>query len=147
MPNGEFNQFKQFCESWLDILNRSAAIFGSVNPCEPPTEAARQIRSAVFKSMAEQVDKFMRSETFLQGMKQSLDTALEFQKQCQSVLTEVRHSTQGVATADVNATMMMLRQIESRLIDRLDDLDANVRQLSQRLDQMEAGKDKAGSPT
>jgi hypothetical protein len=95
--------------------------------------------------MSEQVEQFMRSETFLQGMKQSLDTALEFQKQYQTALTEFRHSTQGVATADVNATMMLLRQIESRLIDRLDDLDTSVRQLSQRLDRMEAQERKAES--
>jgi hypothetical protein len=145
MSNGDFDRLKEFCASWLDMLNRSAAIFGSVKPGEPPTEAARQLRGAVFKSMSEQVEQFMRSETFLQGLKQSLDAALEFQKQYQSVLTEFRHSTQGVATADVNATMMLVRQIESRLIDRLDDIESSLRQISQRLDRMECPEQKAGS--
>ena len=126
MSNGDFDQMRQFGQMWLEMLSRSGSLFGQVKLGDPPPEAAKQIRGAVFKSMADQAEQFMRSETFLQGMKQSIDAALNFQKQYQTTLTEFRHSTEGVASADIDATMMMLRQMESRVLDRLEDLDATA---------------------
>jgi len=112
MSNGDFDQLRQFGQLWLEMLSRSESLFGQVKPGEPPPEAARQFRGALFKTMADQVEQFMRSETFLQAMKQSLDAALNFQKQYQTMLTEFRHSTEGVASTDIEAGMMMFRKME-----------------------------------
>lgn len=145
MPNGEFDQMKQFGQLWLDMLSRSGSMFDQMKPGEPPTEAARQVRGAVFKSMADQTEQFMRSEAFLQGMKQSLDAALTFQKQYQTMFTEFRHSTEGVASADIDAVMVMLRQMESRVLDRLEDLETHLNGISERLDRLETSAQPSGS--
>lgn len=145
MPNGDFDQLRQFGQLWLDVLGRSSSLFGQMKSGEPPPEAARQFRGAVFKSMADQADQFMRSETFLQAMKQSLDAALNFQKQYQRMLTEYRHSTEGVASADIDATMVMLRQFESRVLDRLEDMGTQLRGIVERLDRLEMDAEGSGS--
>jgi predicted acylesterase/phospholipase RssA len=145
MSNGDFDPMRQFGQIWLEMLSKSGSLFGQLKPGEPPPEAARQFRGAVFKSMADQADQFMRSETFLQSMKQSLDAALNFQKQYQTMLTEFRHSTEGVAASDVDAAMIMLRQMESRVLDRLEDLDARLKGIADRLDQLESTPQTSGS--
>jgi len=129
MPNGEFDQFKQMSEVWLDMLARMGPLFAQTKIGEPPPEMAKQFRSAVFKSMADQVDEFMRSETFLQGMKEAMDNGLKFHKQYQNALGEFRHATEGVAISDVDALMRMLHQMETRILDRLEDLQERVQHL------------------
>jgi hypothetical protein len=145
MSNGDFDQLKQFGQLWLEMLSRSGSLFGQMKPGEPPPEAARQFRGAVFKSMADQADQFMRSETFLQAMKQSLDAALNFQKQYQTMLAEFRHSTEGVASTDIDAAMMLLRQMESRVLDRLENLDTRLRGIAERLDRLETDAETSGT--
>jgi len=145
MSNGDFDQMKQFGQLWLEMLSRSGSLFGQMKPGEPPPEAARQFRGAVFKSMADQADQFMRSETFLQAMKQSLDAALNFQKQYQTMLAEFRHSTEGVASTDIDAAMMLLRQMESRVLDRLENLDTRLRGIAERLDRLETDAETSGT--
>jgi hypothetical protein len=145
MSNGDFDQMKQFGQLWLEMLSRSGSLFAQVKPGEAPPEAARQLRGAVFKSMADQADQFMRSEPFLQGMKQSLDAALTFHKQYQGMFTELRHSTEGVASTDIDAAMAFLRQMESRVLDRLEDLDNQIKGVAERLDRLESGAETSGS--
>lgn len=145
MSNGDFDQMRQFGQMWLEMLSKSGSLFGQLKPGEPPPEAARQLRGAVFKSMADQAEQFMRSETFLQGMKQSLDAALNFQKQYQATMTEFRHSTEGVASADIEAAMMLIRQMESRVLDRLEDVNAQIKGIGERLDRLELDTEKSGS--
>ncbi|MGD0768782.1 MAG: hypothetical protein ABSB42_11410 [Tepidisphaeraceae bacterium] len=145
MSNGDFDQMKQFGQLWLEMLSRSGSLFGQMKPGEPPPEAARQFRGAVFKSMADQADQFMRSETFLQAMKQSLDAALNFQKQYQTMLTEFRHSTEGVASTDIDAAMTLLRQMESRVLDRLENLDTQLQGIAERLDRLETDAETSGT--
>jgi len=145
MSNGDFDPIKQFGQLWLEMLSRSGSLLDQVKPGTLPTEAARQVRGAVFKCMADQAEQFMRSETFLQAMKQSMDAALNYQKQTQSMFTELRHYTEGVASADVDAAMMLLRQIESRVLDRLEDLEVQIQAIAERMDRMEMGTEKTGS--
>ncbi|MGA2442697.1 MAG: hypothetical protein ABSH08_17220 [Tepidisphaeraceae bacterium] len=145
MANGDFDQLKQFGQLWLELLSRSGSLFGQLKPGEPPPEAARQFRATVFKSMADQADQFMRSETFLQAMKQSLDAALNFQKQYQNLLAEFRHSTEGVASTDIDAAMTLLRQMEARVLDRLENLDTKLGEIAERLDRLETDAEKSGT--
>jgi hypothetical protein len=145
MPNGEFDPMNQFGQLWLQMLQHSGSMFGNIKPGDAPPEAAKQLRGAMFKSMAEQADQFMRSETFLKGMKESLDAALNFQKQYQSMMTEMRHSTQGVASSDIDGAMVMLRQMETRVLDRLEDLDGRLRQINERLDRLQMESQTSGS--
>jgi len=134
MTNGEFDEMKKFSQVWLDMLGRMGTLFGRITVGDPPPEGARQLRGADFKAMAHQVEEFMRSETFLLGMKEALESGLKFQKQYQTALAEFRHATEGVAATDVDALMRMLHQLESRVLDRLEDMEQRIEDLRQKLE-------------
>jgi len=122
-------QLRQTSQLWLDMLSKIAAAFTSVQPCTAPSEAARQYRGAIFQAIAEQLDQFMRSDAFLEAMKQSLDRSIQFQKQSQELLTQMHHATQSVAVQDVAAVLSLMRQIEQRMLDRFDDLGSRLDRL------------------
>ena len=112
-------------------------------PGEPPLEIASKFRDAFFNTVSEQVDEFMRSEAYLKAMKQMLDTGLKFQKQYQNAMDEFRHSTGGVAGTDVDAIMRMLHRLETRILDRLEDMESRLGELKGRMDS--SGNPMAGS--
>jgi hypothetical protein len=141
--NWDFQQAQQMGQLWLDMCSRMGSMINSVQPGAPPTEAARQLRGAAFKNMAEQAEQFMRSEQFLDAMKQCLDRTLETQKQYQAFMTNLRHATEGVAAQDVQAVMVLMRQMESRVLDRLDDVTHQLDRLSDRLDRVDGGGGEA----
>ncbi|HUB25702.1 MAG TPA: hypothetical protein VL992_09770 [Tepidisphaeraceae bacterium] len=130
MKNRDFEPMRQAADLWLETLARMGSTFASVPPGSPPPEAARQLRGAMMNAMSEQAEQFMRSDVFLQWMKQSLDRAIDFQKQSRQLLTQMRHGTEGVAVQDMTAIMSLLHQMEDRMLDRLDDL-------TDRLDRLE----------
>ena len=135
MPNNwDFEQAQQMGQFWFDMISKMGSSFTSTGPGAPPPEAARQIRGTVFKAMAEQLDQYMRSETFLQGMKSTLDQTMDFQEKFKTTLTQMRHATEGVAEQDIAAIMTNLRQFESRVLDRLEDLQTQMTTITQRLD-------------
>ena len=133
-------QMRQMTQLWLDMASKLGGTFANVQPGSPPPDAARQMRGAIFQAMSEQLDQFMRSEAFLEGMKESLNRTIQFQKQTQDVFTRMHHATQGVAVQDISAAMSMLRQMEDRLLDRLDELNGRL----QKLEEAHAGSNGRG---
>jgi len=129
MDQNDFKQAGEMWRLWLETLSRLGGSFASAQPGSPPPEAARQVRGAVLNAVSEQVDQFLRSETFLQWMKEWLDRTIAFQKQTHEIMTQMHHATEGVAVQDVTAIMGVLRQMEDRLLDRLDDLNRRVERL------------------
>jgi extradiol dioxygenase family protein len=136
--NFDYNQANQVAQFWLDLMSRMGSMAASVRPGAAPPEATRQMRSAWMSAMAEQVEQFMRSEQFLTGMKQAMDSSLDMHKQYQALLTTLRHQFQGVATQDVDAIMVMLRHMETRVLEKLDGLEARLERLAGRLDEIDA---------
>jgi hypothetical protein len=130
MPEGDFEQMREMYQSWMEMLTRMSGLCAQVKVGDPPTEAARQFRGAFFKTMSDQVEEFLRSEAFLQSIKKSLDSGLKFQKQYQDAMAGFRHATAGVAASDVDAILRTLHQLETRILDRLEDLEARVEKLS-----------------
>jgi hypothetical protein len=145
--NWDFEQAQQMGQFWLEMISKMGSTFNGAKPGAPPPEAARQIRGAVFKAMTEQIDQFMRSDVFLQGMKSSLDQTMDFQNQYKTAMTQFRHATEGVAAQDITAVIAHLRQFESRVLDRLEDLQSQMTAISQRLDSRDGGgADKRPAP-
>ena len=134
MSNGDFEQFRQLCEVWLDMAGKMGGLFNQPKIGQPPTEAGRQLRGAVFKTMSEQVEDYLKSETFLEGMKAAMDSGLKFQKQYQGALAEFRHATEGVAATDVDAMIRAVHQVETRILDRLDNIERRLEEMQQRVD-------------
>lgn len=128
--NPVFEQAQRFTEMWTDFATKMATTGLSVEPDAPPPDATRQVRGAIFRAMSEWADQFLRSPEFLQMVKQGFDRSMDFRQQMNDMLTTVQHNFQGVARQDVDNLLMAVHHLETRLLDR-------VEQLSSRLDEIE----------
>lgn len=121
-----FDTMSGFARMWSDFAMKMMTSGMAANPGSPPPEAARQMRSAVFKAMSEQCEQFMRSPAFLDSMKQSLGAAVELRTQLNDFLNQVHHEMQSVARDDVDTIMLTIRHFESRVLDRLEQLEQRI---------------------
>jgi hypothetical protein len=135
-------QAAAFQKMWTDSVSKMMQAAFTVTPNSPPPEVLRQIRSGIFQALAGSWDEFMRSPQFLQGMKQWMETAINFRKISNDFMSKVRNEMQAPSRDDVDTLMVNIRHIEKRLLDRIDELSKQVDQLSQQLH-----SPKNGGPT
>jgi hypothetical protein len=142
--NPQLEQVQQMGNLWLETMTKLMSAAVATDATQPPPDAARQLRDASLGAMGEQVDKYMRSPQFLDVMKRSLDAQISFRKQMNQFLTDAHHSVQGVAKADVEALSDSFRQMERRVLDRIETLCERVEKLSERLHALDADKARGG---
>src|SRR3954453_18065235 len=106
----------------------------SGDPAAGPPEAARRVRGAVFQALGESADQYMRSPQFLAMTKQSLDGAIALRKQWTEFFPQFLHAGEAVARRDVGDVMQSLRQVESRVVDRLEDVCGQLDEVGEKLD-------------
>ncbi|HEY2587780.1 MAG TPA: hypothetical protein VGI81_18690 [Tepidisphaeraceae bacterium] len=123
-----------FTRMWAEMATQMMAASMSFNPTSPPPEASRQVRGAMFDSMARQLDEFMRSPQFLQLTKQWTDWIINSRIQLNDWLTGLRHDTQGTAREDIDNVMVSISHLETRMLDRMEMLAARLDAISTRLD-------------
>ena len=138
-----FDQSKRFLELWTDMATKMASAGLAADPDAAPTDAARQVRSAVFQAMTQQADQFMRSPQFLEFVKQSLDSSSQGREQLNDFFTRLHHEIQGVARQDIDNVLAGVHQLETRVIDRLEEVTNRLDELKRRLDALENGKTRA----
>lgn len=124
--NRMFESADAFTRMWGDFAMKMMTAGMSAQPGSAPPDAARQMRSAMFKAMGDQCEEFMRSPAFLEMMKQSMDASVSLRTQLNEFLTRMHHETQGVARDDVDTIMLTIRHFESRVLDRLEDLERRM---------------------
>lgn len=134
-----------FTRFWADTMSRMMACGAIPQPAATPTEEGlKQMRQAFFDAWASHCEEMMRSEQFLQMMRRSMDNALAFREQLNEFMTRALHENQMPARSDTDSILLVLRSLEERVLDRIE-------QLSRRVSNIEArdGRDVAptGSPT
>jgi len=127
-------QAAAFQRMWVDSTSKILQAAFTITPNSPPPEVLRQIRSGIFQALADSWDEFMRSPQFVEGMKQWMESAINFRKLSNDFMSKVRNEMQAPSRDDVDTLMVNINHIEKRLLDRLDELSAQVRQLNQRLE-------------
>lgn len=127
-----------YSKMWMDFTTRVMTAGMSFDPSSPSLENATHVRKAVLGAVSEYFDTLMRSPQFLDMMKQSMDNAMAFRQQMNECMTAVRHDTQGSAQEDTDSLMVTMRQMGSRLFDRLDQLESRLDAISKRLDSLHA---------
>ena len=100
-----------------------------VSPPAPNSETMEHIRRVFFDMMASQADQFMRSEAFLASMKQATDNAVAWQKTMNEAMQRGLAAVQVPSRADAEHLVALVRGMEERLVDRLDELQSRVRQV------------------
>jgi uncharacterized protein (DUF2267 family) len=126
-------QAAAFQKIWADSMTKMMQAAFSMTPNSAPPEVLRQIRSGLFQALAQSWDEFMRSPQFLEGMKQWMDSAINFRKVTNDFMARVRNELQAPSREDIDAVMLGVRHMEKRLLDQIEDLAHQVSVLNQRL--------------
>jgi hypothetical protein len=136
--NPGLEQVQQLTTTWLDFATRMTAAGLSFQPDQSPPDAARHVRDVTLDALGREADKYMRSPQFLQAIKQTLDTSIAARKQLNTFLAQAHHSVQGVAKQDMDALSLSVRQMQTRVLDRLEQLIERMDEVSRRLEAMES---------
>ena len=116
---------------WLDSISKllnTAFTFGGESP---PPEILREIRSGVFAALARSWEEFMRSPQFLDSMKQWMDNAVAFRKMSNDFMATARNEMQATSRDDIDTIMLAVRHMEKRVLDRLDQISAQIAGMEQ----------------
>ncbi len=132
--NGTPDPNDLFTKMWSEFAAKMASAGVTFSPEAPPPEASRQVRDAMLDAMGKYCDQYMRSPQFLEGMKQSLDTAVGFRKQLNDFLTRSWHDMQMTAREDIDELVLAVHKLHRQLGDRMDELSSRVEELNARLD-------------
>jgi hypothetical protein len=151
MDNNEFDktaeQAAAFQKIWMESMSKLMQTAFTFTPNSPPPEVLRQIRGGIFQALAQSWEEFMRSPQFLEGMKQWMESAINFRKMTNDFMAKVRNEMQAPSRDDIDTIMLSVRHMEKRLLDRVDELSEQVAQLNQRVGSPGRGAaPKAGRP-
>jgi hypothetical protein len=132
-PNVETSAFAKL---WAEAFARLAQTAFTFSPDAVSPETLRQVRSGIFQALAQSWDEFLRSPQFMEGMKQMMDNAIAFRKLSSNLLQKTRQELGSVGADDIDALVVLVTQVESRLTQRLDEVAAQLLNLNRRLDQL-----------
>ena len=123
-------QAADFQKIWMQSMSRLMQTAFTFTPDAAPPEVVRQIRAGIFQALAQSWEEFMRSPQFLDGMKQWMENAIAFRKMTNDFMAKVRNEVQAPSREDIDTIMLSVRHMEKRLLDRVEELSAQVRALN-----------------
>src|SRR6516162_11769540 len=126
-------QAAAFQKIWMESMSKLMQTAFTITPNSPPPEILRQIRSGIFQALAQSWEEFMRSPQFLEGMKQWMESAINFRKMTNDFMAKIRNEMQAPSRDDIDTVMLSVRHMEKRLLDRVEELSTQVAQLNQQL--------------
>jgi hypothetical protein len=141
--NHTTEQWAAFQKIWGETFSKLMQLGFTFSPDSAPPEFIRQMRSGIFQALAQSWDHFLRSPQFLEGMKHWMDNALAFRKMSADFFNKVRHETQTTSREDIDSVMLAVRHMETRVLDRVEELAAQVEEVSKRLNSAERGATSA----
>lgn len=136
-----------FQKMWTETCTRMMQAGFSHGPETAPPEFLRHIRAGIFQALSQSWDEFLRSPQFMEGTKQWMEQALAFRKMTNDFLTKARHETQTTAREDIDTVMLAMRHMETRILDRVDEMADQVHAMGRRIDEMAGIKPAAPGPT
>lgn len=114
--------FQKLC---LENMTKAFEAF-KFNPEAPPPEILRQVRSGILQALGQSWDEFMRSPQFLECLRQWMDNAVALRTSTNEFLGRIRNEAQAPSRSDIDTVLLAVRHMEKRLLDRLDELSAQV---------------------
>jgi hypothetical protein len=132
-PKYTADQAAAFQKIWIESISKTLQALFTFGPESPPPELVREIRAGIFQALAKSWEEYMRSPQFLDGMKQWMDNAVTFRKMYNDFMANVRDEMQATSRSDIDTIMLTVRHMERRILDRVEQLSAQVAELEQRL--------------
>jgi hypothetical protein len=127
-PSGSpFSGFDPFTRFWSEFASKMTAA-GSPPP-QPPPDVFAQMRRMFFDTLSKHSEEFLRSEAFLNAMKQAMDSSLAWQQQINQIIQKGLAAAQVPSRADADHLVSLVRGMEDRLMDRLEKLAGRVERL------------------
>lgn len=117
-----------FSAFWTDFWARAAASGAGAIP-QPPPDAMAQMRKAFFDALSEHMEGFMRSEAFLNAMKQSMDHALAWQQMMNQTLQKGLSGAQMPSRDSADHVVLLVRGMEERVLGKLEDMVTRIEKL------------------
>lgn len=117
-----------FTAFWNDAMSRMNLPGMGGMGVQPPSaeDAARQMQRVFLDAWAKYCDDVMRSEPFLEMLKKSMDNAMTFKKQVNDFLAQAHKEGQAPARSDVDDVAVMVKRMEGRLMQRVEELEARL---------------------
>jgi hypothetical protein len=122
-----------FQKIWMESMSKMSQAGFPLAADSPPPELLREIRNGVFRTLAQAWEEYMRSPQFLESMKQWMDQAISFRRMTNEFLGKARNEMQAPSLDDLNSAMLAIRHVEKRLLDRIEELSVQMKELSERL--------------
>ena len=126
-------QAAAFQKIWMETMTKMTQTAFTMSPESAPPEVLREIRSGIFQALAKSWEEFMRSPQFLDSMKQWMQSAISFRQMTNDFLSKFRTDLQAPSREDIDSVTLSVRHMEKRLLDRVEELSAQVRDLHLRL--------------
>jgi hypothetical protein len=141
-------QWAAFQRIWTDTFAKMMQLGFTYSPEAAPPEFLRQIRTGIFQALSQSWDQFLRSPQFLESAQHWMENAVSFRKMSNDFFSRIRHETQGTARGDVDGVLQALQQIETRILDRVEELAGQVEELKSRAERKPTrGRTKAKGKT
>jgi hypothetical protein len=121
-------QVQAFQKIWMESMSKLMQTAFTSGPGSPPPEILKQIRVGIFQALAQSWEEFMRSPQFTESMKQWMDNAINFRKMTNDFMGKVRNEMQAASRNDIDHVLLTVRHMEKRLLDRIDQLCADMEQ-------------------
>jgi hypothetical protein len=87
------------------------------------------MRRMFFDSLARHSEEFMKSEQFLQGMKQAMDAGLAWQQTINQSMQKTLSAAQMPTRGDTDHIALLVRGLEDRLLSKIEELSDRVASL------------------
>jgi hypothetical protein len=124
--NQTAEQWAAFQKIWGETFSKLMQLGFTFSPESAPPDFMRQMRSGIFQALGQSWEHFLRSPQFMEGMKQHMDNAIAFRKMSGDFFSKVRHETQSTSRDDIDAVMLAVRHMETRILDRVEELAARI---------------------
>ena len=132
-----FEQQQQYGKMWSDFAATLTKAGMAFSPEDTPPDAARSVRTNVLKAWSQYCDDFLRSQEFVNTMKQSMKQSIEFKKQMNQMLGNVHHEFQGASRQDIDHLMQTISHLERRIVDSVERMENQLDAMGKRMDGLE----------
>lgn len=112
---------------WSEFLSKSVP--PGASPISPPTDFAERMRKSFFEALTKYFEEYLRSEAFLNSMKQSMDHALAWQQALNQYMQKSLSAAQSPTRADADHVVLLIRGMEDRVMARLDEVTQRIEKL------------------
>ena len=120
-------QSAAFQKIWMESFTKLMQAASVVTPNSAPPEVLREMRNGILNALTKSWDEFLRSPQFQEAMKQWMDQAIAVRKMSHDLMGKVRKEMQEPSRDDIDAIMLSMRHMETRILDRLEALEKQLK--------------------